>query len=51
LELVFLNLLLCYAALLYSMEVDVINAQTFKNKLEKKSHLTVAPALGSDVFK
>lgn len=48
---VFLTLLLYHAALLYFMEAVVINAQTFKNKLEEKSHPTVAPALGSDVFK
>lgn len=50
-ELVFLTILLCHAALLCFMELDVINTQTLKNKLEKKSHPVVAPALGSDVFK
>lgn len=33
------------------MELDVINTQTLKNKLEEKSHPVVAPALGSGVFK
>lgn len=51
LELVFLTLLLCHTALLCFMELDVINTQTLKNKLEKKSHPVVAPALGSGVFK
>lgn len=51
LELVFLTLLLCHAAFLCFMELDVINTQTLKNKLEEKSHPVVAPALGSGVFK